>query len=77
MMNLEVIAWVLESVIVIELFVIAIAVVKKRKQQPKDQKLAATELMVKKIRLNNKWDSIDDVIGTLEQDSIHINFRLR
>lgn len=60
-MNMDVIAWVLESVILIESLIIVIAIVKKRKQQPRDKKLAATELMVKKMRLNNKWDSIDDV----------------
>lgn len=60
-MNMDVIAWVLESVILIESLVIVIAIVKKRKQQPRDKKLAETELMVKKMRLNNKWDSIDDV----------------
>lgn len=77
MMNLEVMAWVLESVIIIELIIIIIAVGKKRRQQPRDQKLAATEIMVKKIRLNNQWDSIDDIIGTLDCDSVHINYRLR
>lgn len=74
---MEIMSIVLEVVIVIEILGIVLFVVWKQRQQPKSQKLASTEQMVKKILLNNKWDNIDDVIGTLKQDSIHINYKLR
>lgn len=68
---------ILEVIIVLEILGMVVFVIKKLKQQPKDEKLASTEKMVKKILLNNKWDNIDDVIESLQKDSIHVDYNLR
>lgn len=74
---MEIMSIILEAVIIVEVLAIVILATKKLKQQPKNEKLASTERMVKNILLNNKWENIDDVIGTLKRDSIHINYKLR
>lgn len=74
---MEILSIVLELVIAVEILGVVFFVFRKQRQQPRSQKLASTEQMVKKILLNNKWDNIDDVIGILQQDSVHISYKLR
>ena len=76
LIDMEIMSFILVSVLVIEIIWVSVLIVKKLKQ-PKDEKLASTEKMVKKILLNNQWDDIDDVIGILISDSVHITYKLR
>lgn len=70
------------SIVLVVLLVFEIGAVifwlgKQKKRQPKDIRLQETAKMVRKILLNNKWENIDDIIGLLKRDSIHIDFKLR
>lgn len=51
--------------------------VKNKKNQSKNIEMQEISKMLKKILLNNKWESIDSMIGILKKDSIHIDYKLR
>lgn len=72
-----IISIVLAVLIVFEIGAVIFWLVKQKKRQPKDIRLQETAKMVRKILLNNKWENIDDIIGLLKKDSIHIDFKLR
>ena len=74
---MEIISIVLEALIVFAIGAVAFWLVRQKKRQPKDIRLQETSKMVRKILLNNKWENIDDMIGVLRKDSIHIDFKLR
>ena len=74
---MEIISIILEILIVFEIGAVVFWLVRQKKHQPKDIRLQETSKMVRKILLNNKWENIDDIIGLLQKESIHINFRLR
>lgn len=74
---MEIMSIVLEILIVFEIGAVFFWVVKQKKRQPIDNKLQETSKMVRKILLNNKWENIDDMIGLLKRDSVHIDFKLR
>lgn len=72
-----IISIVLVVLLVFEIGAVIFWLVKQKKRQPKDIRLQETAKMVRKILLNNKWENIDDIIGLLKKDSIHIDFKLR
>lgn len=74
---METITLVLAALILLELGIIIFWLSRQKTRQSKDDRLRATSKMVKKILLNNRWENIDDIIGLLQKESIHINFRLR
>lgn len=74
---MEIVSIVLEILIVFEIGAVVFWVLKQKKQQPRDIRLQGTSKMIRKILLNNKWENIDDMIGLLKKDSIHINFKLK
>lgn len=74
---MEIMSIVLEALIVIEIGAVVFWLVRQKKRHPKDIRLQETSKMVRKILLNNKWENIDDMIGLLRRDSIHIDFKLR
>lgn len=74
---MSIISIVLEVLIVFEIGAVVFWLVRQKKRQPKDIRLKETSKMVRKILLNNKWENIDDMIGLLRRDSIHIDFKLR
>lgn len=74
---MEIVSIVLEAFIALEIGAVVFWVLRQKKRQPKDIRLQETSKMVRKILLNNKWENIDDMIGLLIKDSIHIDFKLR
>lgn len=76
---MEVMSIILEICIILEIS-IGIGVflmVKNKKNQSKNIEMQEISKMLKKILLNNKWESIDSMIGILKKDSIHIDYKLR
>jgi len=74
---MEIMSVVLEVVIVLEIGIAIFWIAKYKKNQPKNIRMQETSKMIKKILLNNKWENIDDIIGILRKDSIHIDFKLK
>ncbi len=76
---MEVMSIILEICIILEIS-IGIGVflmAKNKKNQSKNIEMQEISKMLKKILLNNKWESIDSMIGILKKDSIHIDYKLR
>lgn len=75
---MEIMSVILEIFIVLEIGIAIFLMVKYKKQQSsKNIRKQETSKMVKKILLNNKWENIDDMIGMLRKDSIHIHYKLK
>ena len=78
---MEMMSIILQVLIEIEIAAVILFLVKQNKnqskKQPKEERLAETSKMAKRILFNNRWENIDDVIKILENKPVHINFRLR
>lgn len=74
---MEIMSLILEAFIVLEIGIMLFWIGKRKKHQPKNNRIQETSKMVKKILLNNKWENIDDMIEILEKDSVHIDYKLR
>lgn len=74
---MEVMSVILEVFIVLEIGIAIFWMAQHKKKQSKDTGKQETSKMVKKILLNNKWENIDDMIGILRKDSIHIDYKLK
>lgn len=74
---MEIMSVILEVFIVLEIGIAFFWMVKHKKKQSKDTGKQEISKMVKKILLNNKWENIDDMIGILRKDSIHIDYKLK
>ena len=74
---MEIMSLILEAFIVLEIGIMLFRIGKRKKHQPKNNRIQETSKMVKKILLNNKWENIDDMIEILEKDSVHIDYKLR
>lgn len=74
---MEIISVILEVFIVLEIGMAIFWMAKHKKKQSEDIRMQETSKMVKKILLNNKWENIDDMIGILRKDSIHIDYKLK
>lgn len=73
---MEILAIFLEIIILVEFVVLGVFLFKRRKRQSKNERLKETEIMAKQIRLNNKWDKIDNYVDVLIREDIHIEYEL-
>lgn len=73
---MEILVLFLEFTILVEFVALVIFLLKRRKRQSKNERLKETEIMAKQIRLNNKWERIDDYIDVLVKKDIHIEYEL-
>lgn len=74
---MEMVSMVLVILIVFEIGALAFWIIRQKRSQPQSVSLRETSKMVRKIQLTNQWENIDDMIGLLRKDSIHISFYLR
>lgn len=69
-------------ILLLVLCLISIVIIKyllslTKREQSKKGRLEETAKMVDKILLNNRWDSIDDMVEIMKDKSIQTNFKLR
>lgn len=75
---MDLVTTVLVLLIAIEFITIGLFVSKiLKKKQAKEERYRETAKMLPKIMLSNEADNIDDMIGILIKDNVHINFTLR
>ena len=68
---------ILEVIIVLEFIALMLFLVKKMKEKSKRLEIKETSKMIKCIKLNDRWYNIDDIISSLREENVEIDYIIR